>query len=56
MRSKGITDQQLEKLLVIVNLAYIVTREGGWDAVGDWKVQRNTLFAWFIALSLINVS
>ncbi|XP_022647665.1 ATP-binding cassette sub-family D member 1-like isoform X1 [Varroa destructor] len=37
MRSKGITDQQLEKLLVIVNLAYIVTREGGWDAVGDWK-------------------
>lgn len=40
MRAKGITDEDLEKLLVIVNLGHIVTREGGWDAVGDWKVGR----------------
>ncbi|OQR71702.1 ATP-binding cassette sub-family D member 1-like [Tropilaelaps mercedesae] len=37
MRSKGVTDSQLEKLLDIVNLSHIVTREGGWDAIGDWK-------------------
>lgn len=38
MRSKGISDSDLEKLLHIVNLGHIVTREGGWDAIGDWKV------------------
>ncbi|XP_018496453.1 ATP-binding cassette sub-family D member 1 [Galendromus occidentalis] len=37
MRAKGIKDSDLEKLLDIVNLGHIVTREGSWDAVGDWK-------------------
>ncbi|KAL5516577.1 hypothetical protein EMCRGX_G001950 [Ephydatia muelleri] len=37
MAQKGITDQHLEDILNTVHLQYIVTREGGWDAVGDWK-------------------
>ncbi|KAL1270297.1 hypothetical protein QQF64_032586 [Cirrhinus molitorella] len=37
MQEKGITDQQLEDILKTVNLCYILEREGGWDAVSDWK-------------------
>ena len=37
MRFKEITDQDLEEILAIVHLKQIVTREGGWSAVGDWK-------------------
>ncbi|XP_074645086.1 ATP-binding cassette sub-family D member 2-like [Tubulanus polymorphus] len=37
MRSKGYNDSDLENILNIVNLQYIVHREGGWDAVSDWK-------------------
>lgn len=36
-QEKGITDQQLEEILQTVNLRYILEREGGWDAVSDWK-------------------
>ncbi|KTF86243.1 hypothetical protein cypCar_00012179 [Cyprinus carpio] len=37
MQEKDITDQQLEDILKTVNLCYILEREGGWDAVSDWK-------------------
>uniref|UniRef100_A0A671KU47 ATP-binding cassette sub-family D member 1-like n=1 Tax=Sinocyclocheilus anshuiensis TaxID=1608454 RepID=A0A671KU47_9TELE len=37
MQEKDITDQQLEDILKTVNLCYILEREGGWDALSDWK-------------------
>ncbi|XP_051758809.1 ATP-binding cassette sub-family D member 1 [Ctenopharyngodon idella] len=37
MQEKGISDLQLEDILKTVNLCYILEREGGWDALNDWK-------------------
>ncbi|XP_063288791.1 ATP-binding cassette sub-family D member 1 [Pelobates fuscus] len=37
MRRRGFTDKNLEAILNIVNLYYLVQREGGWDSVSDWK-------------------
>lgn len=37
MRRKSFTDKNLEAILNIVNLIYLVQREGGWDSVSDWK-------------------
>ncbi|KAL2103446.1 hypothetical protein ACEWY4_000314 [Coilia grayii] len=37
MGEKGVTDRQLEDILSVVNLRYILEREGGWDAESDWK-------------------
>lgn len=36
MLKKGVTDQDLERLLDEVQLKYILDREGGLDAVQDW--------------------
>lgn len=37
MNAAGLTDDFLENVLEIVHLQQIVRREGGWDALGDWK-------------------
>ncbi|XP_063532466.1 ATP-binding cassette sub-family D member 3 isoform X1 [Cydia strobilella] len=36
MVRRGRTDAQLNRFLEIVQLAYLTSREGGWDAVEDW--------------------
>uniref|UniRef100_A0A3Q1JA26 ATP-binding cassette, sub-family D (ALD), member 1 n=1 Tax=Anabas testudineus TaxID=64144 RepID=A0A3Q1JA26_ANATE len=37
MIQRGITDLDLEEILRTVHLVYILDREGGWEAVSDWK-------------------
>ncbi|XP_069040052.1 ATP-binding cassette sub-family D member 1 [Lepisosteus oculatus] len=37
LTERGFTDAHLEGILNIVNLRYILEREGGWDAESDWK-------------------
>lgn len=37
MRWRGYTDAQLETILETVHLRYLLERERGWDALGDWK-------------------
>jgi len=36
MARKGRKDSDLEKFLELVQLSYILLREGGWDVVHDW--------------------
>lgn len=36
MRALGKTDAVLERHLERVQLSYLLTREGGWDAIADW--------------------
>lgn len=36
-QAKGITDAMLEACLEKVALSHLIVREGGWDAVADWK-------------------
>ncbi|XP_059052314.1 ATP-binding cassette sub-family D member 3 [Achroia grisella] len=36
MIRRGRSDEQLNKFLEIVQLSYLTSREGGWDAVEDW--------------------
>merc|ERR1719216_818464 len=35
--AEGGTDEELQSILECVHLAYVVTREGGWDARANWK-------------------
>lgn len=37
MRARDVTDEKLFKILEDVELAYIVEREGGFDAINDWN-------------------
>ncbi|XP_008316094.1 ATP-binding cassette sub-family D member 1 [Cynoglossus semilaevis] len=37
MLQRGVTDSQLEEILRTVHLLYILDREGGWEAVSDWR-------------------
>ena len=37
MKRKLVTDQDLMNILEIVNLQQVVQREGGLDAIADWK-------------------
>jgi len=37
MLKKNITDEQLMDIMDIVNLRSVIVREGGLDAIADWK-------------------
>ena len=37
MRREGSTEEDLQNILSEVRLAYLVGREGGWDAMSDWN-------------------
>jgi ABC-type uncharacterized transport system, permease and ATPase components len=36
MLRRGMTDADLTAHLDRVQLSYLLTREGGWDAIADW--------------------
>lgn len=37
MRARGKTDEDLIKVLSIVEMEHIVEREGGWDVQREWR-------------------
>eukprot|EP01114_Cavostelium_apophysatum_P012034 TRINITY_DN2671_c0_g1_i1.p1 TRINITY_DN2671_c0_g1~~TRINITY_DN2671_c0_g1_i1.p1 ORF type:complete len:702 (+),score=181.95 TRINITY_DN2671_c0_g1_i1:86-2191(+) len=37
MKARGITDLDLDEIIEDVRLSYVVEREGGWNAVREWK-------------------
>jgi ATP-binding cassette, subfamily D (ALD), peroxisomal long-chain fatty acid import protein len=37
MRTKGVTDSDLLEMLSVLEIAYIVDRQGGWDAEEEWR-------------------
>lgn len=37
MLSHGKSDEDLSKILEVVEMAGIIEREGGWDAVREWR-------------------
>lgn len=36
MLRRGRTDEELIKYMELVQLSYLVSREGGWNAIADW--------------------
>lgn len=36
MTRRGRSDEQLMEYMDLVQLSYLVSREGGWDAIADW--------------------
>lgn len=37
MTKRGITDDDLSRILAVVEMGHIVEREGGWDASKEWR-------------------
>lgn len=37
MISRGMTDDDLLKILEVVEMGHVVEREGGWDSVREWR-------------------
>lgn len=37
MLQRGVSDEALFKILEVVEMGHIVEREGGWDAVREWR-------------------
>ncbi|KND03543.1 uncharacterized protein SPPG_01022 [Spizellomyces punctatus DAOM BR117] len=37
MQAKGVTDEQLQAIMEVVQIGNLVEREGGWDVEKDWK-------------------
>ncbi|KAF8058262.1 adrenoleukodystrophy protein [Lyophyllum atratum] len=37
MENRGVTDDDLLKILAVVEMDHIVEREGGWDAAHEWR-------------------
>ncbi|KAG5636859.1 hypothetical protein H0H81_006611 [Sphagnurus paluster] len=37
MEARGVTDRDLLAILAIVDMDHVVEREGGWDAVREWR-------------------
>jgi ATP-binding cassette subfamily D (ALD) long-chain fatty acid import protein len=37
MRARGVSDDDLLQILQVVEMGHIVEREGGWDAVREWR-------------------
>ncbi|KAM8862257.1 ATP-binding cassette sub-family D member 1 isoform 1-T1 [Spinachia spinachia] len=37
MVKRGVTESDLEEILGMVHLLYILDREGGWESVSDWR-------------------
>jgi ATP-binding cassette subfamily D (ALD) long-chain fatty acid import protein len=35
--ARGVSDADLAGILAVVGMEHVVTREGGWDAVHDWR-------------------
>ena len=37
MKRKGVSEDDLQNILIEVRLEYLVAREGGWDTLNDWN-------------------
>lgn len=37
MKSRGVDDEDLMRILEVLEMGHMVEREGGWDAVREWR-------------------